>query len=273
MNHRARFSDRVCLVTGSTGMAAAAARAIANEEGSVFVASRNPDHCDQLARSITEGGGRAAWRAADLAEEADVDSVVRACVDTYGRLDVVYNIAGISGRKFGDGPLHECSLAAWETVQANNARSTFLVCRASVRSMLGKTPDETGQRGAILNMSSALASHPSANFFATHAYAASKGAVESFSRAIASYYAPMGIRVNVIAPALIATPMSLRAQGDPATMAYLAQKQPLARGAIEAGDVVGTALFLLSADARMVTGQVVAVDGGWAVSEPRSPAG
>jgi NAD(P)-dependent dehydrogenase (short-subunit alcohol dehydrogenase family) len=150
---------------------------------------------------------------------------------------------------------------------ATNAASTFLVCRAAVRQMLGQDAGEGGARGAILNTSSVLARSPSPEHFATHAYAASKGAIEAFSLAIAAYYAPDGIRVNVIAPALVATAMSSRAQADQRIGAYLATKQPLVGGPLRPDDLVGTALYLLSDDARMVTGQVVAIDGGWEVSE------
>jgi NAD(P)-dependent dehydrogenase (short-subunit alcohol dehydrogenase family) len=135
--------------------------------------------------------------------------------------------------------------------------------------MLAQEPDEAGQRGTLLLMSSTLATHPAPAFFATHAYAASKGAIDGLARSLAAYYAPDGIRVNAIAPALVATPMSRRAQDDPAIVAYLGEKQPLAGGPIDAYAVTATALHLLSDDARMVTGQVVAVDGGWGVSEPR----
>jgi NAD(P)-dependent dehydrogenase (short-subunit alcohol dehydrogenase family) len=117
-------------------------------------------------------------------------------------------------------------------------------------------------------MSSTLATRPAPSYFATHGYAASKGAIDALARALAASYAPAGIRVNAIAPALVATPMSRRAQDDPAILAYLAAKQPLAGGPIDADAVTGTALHLLSADAAMVTGQVVTVDGGWTVSEP-----
>jgi len=109
-----------------------------------------------------------------------------------------------------------------------------------------------------------------AESFATHAYAASKGAIEALTRALAAYYARDGIRVNAIAPALVATPMSRRAQEDRAILAYLVEKQPLAGGPIDADDVSAIALALLSDDARMVTGQVVTVDGGWSVSEPQT---
>ncbi|MDQ3492885.1 MAG: SDR family oxidoreductase, partial [Chloroflexota bacterium] len=251
-----------------TGMAAATAHALAEEGAAVFVVSRTPENAEGLAGSITSDGGRASWYAPDLTDEDAVEAAVAACVETLGRLDAVFNVAGISGRRFGDGPLHELTLEGWETVMAANATSHFLVSRAAVRRMLRQERDAIGLRGTILNMSSVLVRRPSPRFFATHAYAASKGAIEAFSLAAAASYAPEGIRINVIAPALVATPMSQRAQEDPAIRAYLAQKQPLTGGVIDANDVTGTALYLLSDDSRAVTGQVIAVDAGWSVSEP-----
>jgi len=265
-----RFADRVVVVTGSTGMAASAARAIAREGGLVFVTSRTPDHAAALVEEIEAAGGHGAWVAADLTLEAAADAAVEACVGAFGRVDGLYSVAGISGRRFGDGPLHEATLGGWETTMTANATSTFLVTRAVVRQMLGQTAVPHGSRGAILLMSSALATHPAAESFATHAYAASKGAIEALTRALAAYYARDGIRVNAIAPALVATPMSRRAQEDRAILAYLVEKQPLAGGPIDADDVTAIALALLSDDARMVTGQVVTVDGGWSVSEPQT---
>jgi len=272
---RARFAGRNVLVTGSTGMAASAARAIAAEEGSVFVTARDEGRLVALAAEITRSGGQCAWRAADLQREADVEEVFDAFDRELGRLDGVYGVAGISGRRFGDGPLHAATLEGWETVMAANATSQFLVIRAAIRRMLDQSADAHGARGAILAMSSTLATHPAPEHFATHAYAASKGAIEALVRAAAAYYAPHGIRINAIAPALVATPMSRRAQEDPRVVAYLAGKQPLAGGPIDADDVSAVALHLLSDEARMVTGQVITVDAGWSVSEPgrssRSP--
>jgi len=259
-----RFDGRTVLVTGTTGIAAAAARALADEGASVFVTSRTQQHVDELVASL---GDRAAGQVADLSQEEAVQSVVDACVARFGRLDCVYNVAGISGRRFGDGPLHEMTLDGWHTVMANNATSQFLVCRAAVRQMLTQDPDASGARGAILTMSSVLARHPSPGYFATHGYAASKGAIEAFTRAAAAYYAPQGIRLNAIAPALVATPMSRRAQTDPDIVAFAMRKQPLAAGLLAPEDLVGTALYLLSDDARVITGQVIDVDGGWSVSD------
>ena len=145
--------------------------------------------------------------------------------------------------------------------------SMFLVCRAAVIHMLAQEPDADGLRGAIVTMSSVLARHPSVPHFETHGYAASKGAIEALTRSMAASYAERGIRVNAIAPAVVATPMSGRAQDDPEILDYLRRKQPLADGPMDADAVTPTALHLLSRDARMITGQVVDVDGGWGVSQ------
>jgi NAD(P)-dependent dehydrogenase (short-subunit alcohol dehydrogenase family) len=268
MTSRGRFAGRTVLVTGSTGMAASAARAIAAEGGTVFAVSRTAEHLAALEAGIRETGGSCAWHAADLRREGEVEAAFAALDARGGRLDAVYSVAGISGRRFGDGPLHEATLEGWDAVMAANATSQFLVARAAVRRMLAQEADPAGSRGSLLLMSSTLATHPAPAFFATHAYAASKGAIEALARALAATYAPHGIRVNAIAPSLVATPMSRRAQDDPAILAYLADRQPLAGGPLDPEAVTATALHLLSPDAAMVTGQVIAVDGGWGVSEP-----
>jgi NAD(P)-dependent dehydrogenase (short-subunit alcohol dehydrogenase family) len=270
---RGRFRDRTVLVTGSTGMAASAAKAIAAEGGRVFAVSRTASHLADLAREIEGAAGTCAWYAADLRREDEVEAAFADFDRRMGRLDAVYSVAGISGRRFGDGPLHEATLEGWETVMAANGTSQFLVARAAVRRMLGQERDAAGMRGVILLMSSVLAQHPGPQFFGTHGYAASKGAVDGLARSAAATYARDGIRINAIAPSLIATPMSQRAQDDPRIVGYLGEKQPLAAGPIEPDAVTDVALHLLSDDARMVTGQVAAVDGGWTVSEPRSTAG
>jgi NAD(P)-dependent dehydrogenase (short-subunit alcohol dehydrogenase family) len=265
---RGRFEGRNVLVTGSTGMAASAAKAIAAEGGSVFLVSRTAAHLASLAAEIEAGGDRCGWHAADLRREEEVEAAFRAFDGRLGRLDAVYSVAGISGRRFGDGPLHAASLEGWETVIATNATSQFLVARASIARMLVQEPDAGGSRGVVLLMSSVLARWPAAEHFGTHGYAASKGAIDGLTRSAAATYAAHGIRVNAIAPSLIATPMSRRAQDDPAIVGYLRAKQPLAHGPIDADAVTDVALHLLSAESRMVTGQVLAVDGGWSVSEP-----
>jgi NAD(P)-dependent dehydrogenase (short-subunit alcohol dehydrogenase family) len=266
-----RFEDRVCLVTGATGIAEATAMRLADEGARVFIATRTAAHGEALAARVREAGRPAATIAVDLAADGSADAAVDACLGAFGRVDAVFNVAGGSGRRFGDGPVHEVDGAGWDATLDLNARSTFLMCGAAVRAMLAQQPASDGSRGAILNMSSILARHPSAGHFATHAYAASKGSIEAFSRAMAARYATDRIRVNSIAPALTLTPMAGRAASDPATQAYAAWKQPLAGGFIDPGDVAAAAAFLLSGDAAQITGQVLTVDGGWSVVDEPAP--
>jgi NAD(P)-dependent dehydrogenase (short-subunit alcohol dehydrogenase family) len=264
---RGRFAGRKILVTGSTGLGGSAAAAIAAEGGSVFVVSRTTEHAEGLASQIRAAGGRCEVAVVDLRLEADVEAAFTAFDAAFGRLDAVYGVAGISARRLGDGPIHDATLEGWEAVVAANATSQFLVARAAIRRMLAQAPDPAGSRGSVLLMSSTLATRPVPEHFATHGYAATKGAIEGLVRAMAATYARDGIRVNAIAPSVVATPMSRRAQDDPAILAYLAAKQPLAGGPLDADAVTAMALALLGDDGRMVTGQVIAVDGGWGVSE------
>ena len=197
-----------------------------------------------------------------MRDEAAVRDAVSACVRRFGTIHALFNVAGISARSVGDGPLHLCTAEAWDTVMDVNAKGTFLMCREVLAHWTKNT-----RSGVILNMGSVTARHPQRDHFATAAYAASKGAIETMSVSAAAYYAPYGIRVNVIAPGLVRTPMSARAQSNQQIMEYMAHKQPLTKGILSADDVARTACFLLRPDSSPITGQIVTVDGGWAVSE------
>ena len=116
-------------------------------------------------------------------------------------------------------------------------------------------------------MTSVLATSPVPAHFATHAYAAVKGAEVSLTTTMASYYGPDRIRVNAIAPGLVRTPMAERAAGDRVISAYAARKQPIADALLEPEDVAAAGAFLLGDGSRHITGQVLAVDGGWSVTE------
>ena len=131
--------------------------------------------------------------------------------------------------------------------------------------MLEQEINEAGLRGTILNTSSVLTFSPEPKYFASHAYAASKGAIISLSKSMAAYYAPHKIRVNVIAPGLIRTPMSKRAQENPAILEFMKTKQPLVEDLIDAEEVAKAALFLLSNESRHITGDVMKIDAGWSV--------
>jgi NAD(P)-dependent dehydrogenase (short-subunit alcohol dehydrogenase family) len=239
------MTRKVLLITGATGIAGAAARLARARGANVFVAAMPGEGADY------EG---------DLSEEQHADAAVQACVGRHGFLDGLFNVAGISGRRFGDGPVHECTLEGWDRTMQANARSMFLMCRAALRVMLRQ------QSGSIVNTTSVLAFSPERRHFASHAYAASKGAVMALTTAMASYYAPAKIRVNAIAPGLVETPMSRRAQEDAAIVDFIRRRQPLSDGMLSAEEIAEAALFLLSDGAASITGQIFTIDGGWCVS-------
>jgi NAD(P)-dependent dehydrogenase (short-subunit alcohol dehydrogenase family) len=180
-------------------------------------------------------------------------------VSKHGRLDILVNVAGGSGRKWGDGPTDSCTLEGWDKTLALNLDSVFYCCKYALQRMLSQ-----GQ-GVIVNIASVLGLVGGDEDFATHAYASSKGAVISLTRSIASYYAPRGIRANVICPSLIATPMSQRARGSDHIRSRLSQLQPLTGDFGSPKDVAHAALYLASDESSFVTGSVLTVDGGWTV--------
>ena len=258
-----RLQNLVCLISGSTGIAAATAQRAQSEGGRVFFTSRSEEHCAELAEKL---GGRCGWKAADLRSADEVDAVVASCVERYERIDTLFNVAGISGRRYGDGPIHECTEEGWDITMDSNLKSMFLMCRAVIGQMLRQEARSRKCRGSVLNMTSVLASSPEGRMFATHAYTASKGAIDAMSRAMASHYAPRGIRVNAIAPGVVRTPMSKRAQSDSDVLGFLKTKQPLGGTLIDPEEVADAAVFLLSDEARQITGEVLTVDGGWSVT-------
>lgn len=261
-----RLAGRVCLVTGSTGIAAASAERFAAEGASVFVTSRDEAHCRELADRILAGGGRAAFHAADLADERQAGDAVTACVAAFGRIDGLFSVAGGSGRRFGDGPIDEVTGDAWDATLALNLRTQALVCGAVVRQMLAQEPNDSGTRGSILLMGSVTVTDPVPELFGTHAYAAAKGATTALMTAMAATYLPDRIRVNAVAPSLTDTPMATRAAGDDRIRAFAARKQPLAGEMMDPDEVAHAAVYLLSDESRAVTGQLLKVDGGWSVT-------
>jgi NAD(P)-dependent dehydrogenase (short-subunit alcohol dehydrogenase family) len=187
---------------------------------------------------------------------------IRHALERFGAFHGLYHVAGGSGRKMGDGPLHELTDKGWEATLQLNLNSLFYSNRAAIQQFLAQ-----GSVGSILNISSVLGFSPSPKFFATHAYAAAKSAVLGFTKSIAAFYAARGIRCNVLAPALVDTPMARRAATDRAIQKFIKRKQPLDGGRIGIpSDLDAAAVYFMSDASRFVTGQVLAVDGGWTVS-------
>jgi NAD(P)-dependent dehydrogenase (short-subunit alcohol dehydrogenase family) len=248
---------RVLLITGSSGIGAATAKLAVSRDDSVFVVGKEKRECEELCAQLKNSSSCVA----DVSDESAVRAAIDSCLAQYGRIDGVFNVAGLSGRSLGDGPLHECSYAGWQTLMNVHATGTFLVCREALKRWMAM-----GEPGVILNTGSVLARFPERKFFATHAYAASKGAIESMTLAAASYYAPHRIRLNVLAPSLVRTPMSKRAQSNPAIVEFIKQKQPIKGDLVEADEIARIAYFLLSDESFPMTGEVIRGDAGWAVT-------
>lgn len=252
----------IVIVGGTTGLGFSAAKAFIEAGARIVVVGYNPD---EVASAEAALGAEARVLVADATKAETAPAAIELALAQFGAFHGLYHVAGGSGRRMGDGPLHEILDEGWEFTLNLNLTSLFYSNRAAVRQFLSQA---TG--GSILNMSSVLGFSPSPAFFSTHAYAASKAAIIGLTTSAAAHYAGRNIRLNVLAPGLVATPMSERAQGDEAILAFITRKQPLDGGRIgKTSDFDAAAVYFLSDDSKFVTGQVLAVDGGWSVSEGR----
>jgi NAD(P)-dependent dehydrogenase (short-subunit alcohol dehydrogenase family) len=253
------LTDKVAIVTGGgSGIGRASAQLLAVEGARVVVFDIDVDSAAQTLASL-KGPHPGSSKILDATDASQVASAVESVASDHGPIDILVNVAGGSGRKWGDGPTDACTIAGWDKTLALNLDSLFYCCKYALSAML------TQGKGVIVNISSVLGLVGGDDDFATHAYAASKGAVISLTRSIASYYAPRGIRANVICPGLIATPMSQRAQESDQIRARLPQLQPLTGDFGSPQDVAQAALYLASDASSFVTGTVLTVDGGWTV--------
>lgn len=255
------LENKVVLLAGTTGIAGASASLFAREGAHIVAIGRSSENAAHLKNEIETLGARCEIHVEDLATPGAPDRAFAAALAAFGRVDVLFHVAGISGRKFGDGPLAECSDEGWDTVMAVNLRAMMQLNRACLRHWLN-----TAHPGVVLNMASVLGFSFVADHFDTVAYAAAKGAIIAFSQHAAATYAKDDIRINVIAPALVETPMAARATKAPAILALLRRKQPLTRAPLTDEDCAHAALYLCSDASRAVTGIVLPVDGGWCVS-------
>ena len=250
---------RALIVGGSSGIGLATARRFV-EEGAKLAIAGNDAAQGAVAQAQLGGPKVTSFVECDATFADQVERLFRESPALLGGLDILFHVAGGSGRSHGDGALHECTDSGWEATLRLNLTSVFLTNRQAIRWFLAQK-----QPGVILNTASVLAFAPAREHFDTCAYTAAKAAVIGMSRLAAARYAASGIRVNVLAPGLIDTPMSARAVQSEAIGSFLRAKQPLFQGPGAATDCAEAAVYLCSDEARGVTGLVLPVDGGWSV--------
>lgn len=250
----------IVIIGGTTGIGFSAAKAFVANGANVVVVGRNKESAGEAKKIL---GDNAEAINGDATHADTAINAINICIEKFGSFDGLYHVAGGSGRKMGDGPLHEITLDGWNKTLELNLTSLMLSDQAAVKKFL-----ELKKGGTILNISSVLSYSPSPQYFSTHAYAAAKSAVIGFTKSIAAYYAKDNIRINVVAPALVETPMAQRAANDETILSFIKTKQPLDSGRIgHPEDLDGLAIYFMSEQSKFTTGQIIAVDGGWAISE------
>jgi NAD(P)-dependent dehydrogenase (short-subunit alcohol dehydrogenase family) len=257
-----RLKDKVAIVTGAGSVAEgwgngkAAAVLFAREGAKVLAVDVSLEAAEECGRIITDEGGACEAVRADVSEAADVESMVKRCVKTFGRVDVLHNNVGIL--EVG-GPV-ETTEESWDRVIAVNLKSMFLTCKQVLPLM------EAQGGGAIVNISSITAIRYLGVPYI--AYSSTKAAIIQFTKSIALQYADRNVRANVILPGHVDTPMvrvslaDAYAEGDVEKMVDIRNAQCPMKKMGDAWDVAHAALFLASDEARYITGAELVVDGG-----------
>lgn len=251
-----RLAKKVAIITGAgSGIGEASAIAFAREGAQVVLVGRRAEPLEDTATKIREAGGEALVVAADVSNAEAVDNVVASTLDEFGRLDILFNNAGIQGETT---PVVDMPEASFDEIIAINLKGPWLMTRAALRAMI-----EAGNGGAIVNTSSFLSTGATAG---SAAYSASKAGLDAMIRAIALEVGPEGIRINNVNPGVVDTPM-LQAHGAD-IVPPLAARAALGRIA-KPEDIADVAVWLCTDAARFVTAQSILVDGGFTIPGPR----
>ena len=248
-----RLDGKVALITGAaSGIGAATAQRFCREGAAVVVADLNDAGARAVVEACVEAGGRATYQRTDVSLEADVAAAIARAVDTYGRLDVVFNNAGLGGAL---GPIEATAVEDWDRTQAVLLRGVFLGMKHAIPRL------RAGGGGSIISTASVAGVRGGAG---PHAYSAAKAAVINLTRSVALEVAKDNIRVNCICPGGIHTPLlgSRFPGGDEMLAQMLTMIQPLPRAGTP-DDIAAMALYLASDEARFVTGAAMVVDGGF----------
>ena len=249
------LEGKVAIVTGAaSGIGEASARRFAAEGASVIVADVRGAKAEGVAQSIRDAGGEASAAEVDVAQAASVEAMVRAAVDRYGRLDVLFNNAGT----LRPGTAVDLSVDDWDLVMAVNVRSVFLGAKYAVPLMIAQGG------GSIINTASVSGLHGDGGAVC---YAASKAAVINLTRALATDHSPHGVRVNAICPGTIETPPVKRMMQHPGTLELNIKAHALRRLG-RPDEIAAAAVWLASDESSFVTGEAIVVDGGLRAQSP-----
>ena len=246
-----RLAGKVAFISGGArGMGETEARLFAENGAKVVIGDVLEAEGQQVAADIDGSGGDAMFVPLDVTSESDWERAVAATVERYGRLDVLVNNAGVSGRSM----VEDTRVEDWDRVMDINAKGVFLGTRYAIPEM-----QKVGG-GSIINISSQLGLVGTDN--SSPQYQASKGAVRIFTKTTAIQYAADGIRANSVHPGPIVTPMTEERRADPATRELMLSRIPLARYG-QPIDVAYGVLYLASDESSFVTGSELVIDGGW----------
>jgi NAD(P)-dependent dehydrogenase (short-subunit alcohol dehydrogenase family) len=247
-----RLDGKVAVITGgASGMGMVASRLFAAEGAKVVLTDVADDAGEAVAAEIRLSGGEAAYVHADVAREADAEQMIAAAVDTFGRLDVLYNNAGIM--LGDDGSVTSTDETVWDRTLSINVKGVAFGCKYGVPAMI------SSGGGSIINVASFVAWMGAAT--SQTAYTASKGAVLSMTREIAVEYARQGVRCNALCPGPIGTPLLAELLSDPGRRQRRFVHIPMGRLG-QADELAKAALFLASDDSSYMTGASLIVDGG-----------